>query len=91
MERAAERADRFGMNLGALHIASLVNAAHDPALGLDRSVCLRDVVDALEREASVAARERSIQFYRGVAHALNVVRELTARSSSSPERGAGNV
>lgn len=26
-------------------------AAHDPALGLDRSVCLRDVVEWLKREA----------------------------------------
>lgn len=26
--------------------ATLLDAAHDPALGLDRSVCLRDVVEA---------------------------------------------
>lgn len=26
----------------------LLHAAHDPALGLDRSVCLRDVVDKLD-------------------------------------------
>lgn len=31
------------------HIFQILNAAHDPALGLDRSVCLRDVVEALDR------------------------------------------
>jgi hypothetical protein len=33
-------------NLPAL-CEEAVHAAHDPALGLDRSVCLRDVVEAL--------------------------------------------
>jgi hypothetical protein len=28
-----------------------LTAAHDPALGLERSVCLRDVVEAMERRA----------------------------------------
>lgn len=28
-------------------VAFAMQAAHDPALGLDRSVCLRDVVEAL--------------------------------------------
>lgn len=32
-------------------VASVMRAAHDPALGLDRSVCLRDVVEALRWEA----------------------------------------
>lgn len=30
----------------------MLEAAHDPALGLDRSVCLRDVVNALRGETS---------------------------------------
>lgn len=32
------------------HVKDGVRAAHDPTLGLDRSVCLRDVVEALRRE-----------------------------------------
>lgn len=29
---------------------AVLNAAHDPALGLDRSVCLRDVVEWLQAQ-----------------------------------------
>lgn len=28
----------------------VANAMHDPALGLDRSVCLRDIVGTLEKD-----------------------------------------
>lgn len=37
-------------------VARAVDAAHDPALGLDRSVCLRDVVEWLRREEEGVAR-----------------------------------
>lgn len=33
-----------------------IDAAHDPALGLDRSVCLRDVVEALRSQFGVTNR-----------------------------------
>jgi hypothetical protein len=36
--------------VGAMTAAALI-AAHDPSLGLDRSVCLRDVVEALRGPA----------------------------------------
>lgn len=38
----------------AIDEADLLAAAHDPALGLDRSVCLRDVVDALHEYESAS-------------------------------------
>lgn len=31
-----------------MDVSEALSAAHDPALGLDRSVCLRDVIEALE-------------------------------------------
>lgn len=34
----------------------IVYAAHDPALGLDRSVCLRDVLEALRQRTFAAER-----------------------------------
>lgn len=34
---------------GLLGYEDMLNAAHDPALGLDRSVCLRDIVEALRK------------------------------------------
>ena len=47
-ERAVEAAMRSyssgGHPVAFRHTTKLLAAAHDPALGLDRSVCLRDVV-----------------------------------------------
>jgi hypothetical protein len=37
-------------------LTSAFIAMHHPSLGLDRSVCLRDVVEWLERGAPVAAK-----------------------------------
>jgi hypothetical protein len=54
----AAKANVFGS------VEDVLNAAHDPALGLDRSVCLRDVVEALReavtREDGVVRGERPV-------------------------------
>lgn len=38
----------------AFWVRKCLEEAHDPALGLDRSVCLRDVVDALHEYESAS-------------------------------------
>lgn len=48
---AFHRAENVSMNVGSATHDEMLDAAHDPALGLDRSVCLRDVVEALRAGA----------------------------------------
>jgi hypothetical protein len=45
------RADEQSTSFRERQARDVLDAAHDPALGLDRSVCLRDVVQTLRDEA----------------------------------------
>lgn len=96
----AARAARERYWLCGRKVEDALAAAHDPALGLDRSVCLRDVVDALGHEV---LNNRDWEFdlrmdslsnpggrkYKGWAAAIDhLIRSFTARSSSSPEGGS---
>jgi hypothetical protein len=56
---------------------TVLAAAHDPALGLDRSVCLRDVVAFLERKG---------QFITGSVYGAAGEVERAFTESSSPDR-----
>lgn len=55
-------------------------AAHDPALGLDRSVCLRDVVEAV----------RALNSYRGPGPVMNLtqVGDFIERRFTESGRGS---
>lgn len=50
-ERAAQTA-LSGKGTPPSYVSRALYAAHDPALGLDRSVCLRDVVEAIRNEGA---------------------------------------
>ena len=50
-------------------VLDIVNAAHDSALGLDRSVCLRDVAEALRAEA----RDLRDGYWDGVRYAADFI------------------
>ena len=48
-------------------LMDLLRAAHDPALGLDRSVCLRDVVEFLLKRPGLAGARVEREFGGGAA------------------------
>lgn len=50
-DRAKGAADRLGATTPGekSYVRSVLAAAHDPALGLDRSVCLRDAAEVFKR------------------------------------------
>lgn len=50
-DKAMEAARAAGPRADLPFYERILNAAHDPALGLDRSVCLRDVVEWFRAEA----------------------------------------
>lgn len=74
-DKAVEAVARVRFGEGRNHrvlstvAADMLAAAHDPALGLDRSVCLRDVVDELRRDpghdAQAAANRLEREFGSG--------------------------
>jgi hypothetical protein len=51
-------------------VRSGVDAAHDPALGLDGSICKRTVIERIQREADEYDDERDQILVRRVAEAL---------------------
>lgn len=58
-------------------VRDALDAAHDPALGLDRSVCLREVVEALQRRA----HEPGVGISATVAAASFLQRHFTGEGS----------
>lgn len=48
-----------------------IGALHDPALGVDRSVCLRDVVERIRREASEVFGDDD--YFAGLEHAADII------------------
>jgi hypothetical protein len=49
MSGPSEKAIQAALAMDEVGCLEALEAGHDPALGLDRSVCLRDVVEALRR------------------------------------------
>lgn len=58
-EKAIQAAEKVWSHRVA---AQAVRAAHDPSLGLDRSVCLRDVVEALRERGAFLSHESPADF-----------------------------
>lgn len=85
-EEAIDRALKVTRAVGWPHMVAQtkqsIAAAHDPALGLNRSVRLSDVVDALREEA---LRWRPSDPYANDAAAEHIERTFTGRASSSPK------
>lgn len=69
-ERAAKRGFEAFDRMGTF--ADGLNAAHDPALGLDRSVCLRDVVEAIAEWEALAAEGNALTVDSGAKYVERV-------------------
>ena len=69
---AADRSLPLDMPITRANVQAALDDAHDPALGLDRSVCLRDVVEALREHG----RLRNFPKYGGVSAVDFIEREF---------------
>jgi hypothetical protein len=74
----AAASDGYALDGAAGILAKALAAAHDPALGLDRSVCLRDVVEFVEKLGSVSASRRESRVAEAIA------REFSQHTGQGP-------
>jgi hypothetical protein len=79
---AAPRCSDWGDGLTAARVSALLVAAHDPALGFERSVCLRDVYNVL----SNAFHPQNPTDW----HPADVIERAFTESSSPDREGEGH-
>lgn len=85
---AAPRCSDWGSGLTRARVSALLNAAHDHALGPDRSVRLGDVLDALRAEAKRRYQVPGMvdEFCYGIeAAADHLAREFSVQPSPGQE------